>query len=230
MTTITKPVLAFDTALNGCVVAVVMPSGKAYTRVLHTEREQAAKLIPLIQETMAEAGCAFADLGLIVTSIGPGSFTGLRISLSSARSFGASLNIPVQGVSTLEAMAATCEINQDALVVLETKRADYYVQAFGKDGATSEASCMSADDIAAFNPTFVCGDAIERLQAEAGASLTATYKSESMLDPVKLATLGAEKFAANGGRAERPEPVYLRGADVSVSNKTQRRIKDPMHF
>jgi tRNA threonylcarbamoyladenosine biosynthesis protein TsaB len=195
--------------------------------VLQTEREQAAKLVPLIQEAMDEAGCAFGDLGLIVTTVGPGSFTGLRISLSTARSFGASLSIPVQGVSTLEAMAVTCGVDKSALVLLETKRTDYYAQAFNQDGKPQGVPfCANIEEILARGDRFICGDAIERFKREAGDGLKAACHEEPMLNPALLAILGWDKFQQNGGIAPRPEPVYLRGADVSVSNKKQREIKN----
>lgn len=223
----TTPVLAFDTALNGCVAAVVLPSGQSFVRILQTEREQAAKLVPLIQDVLKEGGCSFADIGLIVTTVGPGSFTGLRISLSAARSFGAALNIPVQGVSTLEAMAATCGVDGPALVLLETKRTDYYAQVFGANGeAEGPAFCTGVQEILGRKDSFICGDAVERLKAEAGAGLTAVCRYESMLNPALLASLGGRRFMEGGGAETRPEPVYLRGADVSVSNKTQREIRD----
>ena len=227
MPALTKPVLAFDTALNGCVVAVLCTDGRTVTRVLQTEREQAAKLIPLIQQAMEEAECDYTDLGLVVTTVGPGSFTGLRIGLSTARSFGAALDIPVQGVNTLEAMAVTCGINEDVLVLLETKRADYYAQNFSKDGQSQgQPSCTNVQEILARADRIICGDATERLKREAGEQLKAVCHHESMLNPVLLAILGVQKFQDAGGVTQRPEPVYLRGADVSVSNKTQRKIKN----
>lgn len=223
----TKPVLAFDTALNGCVVAVVKPSGEAVSRVLQTEREQAAKLIPLIQEAMAEAQCAFTDLGLIVTNVGPGSFTGLRISLSAARGFGSSLGIPLRGVGTLEAMAATCGMGREGLVLLETKRTDYYAQGFKADGQPDgDAFCTNVQEILERKDTYICGDAVERLKQEAGDTLKAECRLQTMINPVVLAQLGWRKFLEGGSVSLRPEPVYIRGADVSVSNKAQRQIKD----
>ncbi len=213
-----KPVLAIDSALGGCVAAVVMPDGTAYGDSIVTEREQAAKLVPLLQEVMAEAKIDFPQLGLIVTTTGPGSFTGLRISLSTARSLGMALDIPVQGISTFEAMYHSCAPLGDALVVLESKRADFYVQAFDALGKGAEPECRLSGAIKAKT---ICGDAAHRLKIE---GVESDYIERGLIDPVVLARLGLAQFTENGQKADKPEPHYMRGADVSVSTKSKREI------
>jgi tRNA threonylcarbamoyladenosine biosynthesis protein TsaB len=223
----TTKVLAFDTALNGCAIAVWdSATGQAATRVFETGREQAAKLIPLIQEAMNEAGVTFADLGLIVTTIGPGSFTGLRIGLSTARSFSLALKVPVQGVTTFDAMHATCKPEGPSLIVLESKRTDFYVQAYDAAGkALEEPGCMLADEIADRPESVLCGDGLLRLEAEGGTQGRQTV-IKTMIDPVGLAERGFKAFQDSNGAVNTPVPLYLRGADVSVSNKVSRKIRD----
>lgn len=218
-----KPVLAFDSALGGCTVAV-LNGGEVHTRTIVTEREQAAKLMPMVQEVMAEAKVVFADLGLIVTTVGPGSFTGLRISLSAARSLGLAIDVPVQGVSTFDVMAhSAVPENAACLVILETKRTDYYVQAFDADkNLQGDAACMEEDDLRgkiASGEYILCGDALARLGVEG--------RERKLLEPEMLARLGLAHFLKNGEKAEKPEPVYLRGADVSISKKQNRQIDNP---
>lgn len=218
-----KPVLALDSALGGCVVAV-LNGNDGSARVLETGRDQAAKLMPMVQDVMREAGVAMADLGLIVTTTGPGSFTGLRIGLSTARALGLALSLPVQGVSTFEAMVKSCRPSAPSLVVLESKRSDFYVQAFDeKWQAEDEPRCLLSADIPA--DRIVCGDGIARLRAETGLRLENAIE-RGLLDPVILAGIGRAIFLTNGKKAQKPEPFYMRGADVSVSNKVQRQINN----
>lgn len=228
MSEFSKAILAIDCALGGCLVAVRRAgSDKVFSSVLITEREQAAKLVPMIQDVMVEAGIGFADVGLIVTTIGPGSFTGLRIGLSTARALGMARNIPVQGVGTMEAMAASCGQKDgfQPFVVLETKRRDFYVQ-----GPEIAPCCMNFSEIiaAVTGKNFVlCGDVVERLGAEIGdLGLFSEIRQRSMLDPAALIQAGLSKFMEAGQIATKPEPMYLRGADVSMSNKMQREIKE----
>ena len=223
MSDFSKPVLALDSALGGCVVAVIA-DGKAYAHGIETGRDQAAKLMPMVQEVVKEAGIAFADLGLIVTTTGPGSFTGLRISLSSARALGLALGLPVQGVSTFEVMVKSCKPQGASLIVLESKRADFYTQAFDTDfKPTGEPQCLLAGDT--LGGRIICGDGITRLRAETGAAFENAIE-RTLLDPAILAEAGLALYLGNGRKAQKPEPFYMRGADVSVSNKAQRQIND----
>lgn len=226
-----KPILAVDAALGGCTAAVLLPDGKIVTRAVETEREQAAILVPMVQEAMEEAGAAFADLGLIVTSVGPGSFTGLRIGLSAARAWGLALSIPVQGVGTMEAMARSCaaEHAKGYAVLLETKRTDYYFQTFDsqflplRDGACADIE--TAVDVIRNGEFRVCGDALARFEMESGVK-PADACARRLLDPAVLARAGLDIFIRHGGKADTPTPLYLRGADVSMSNKKQREIQN----
>ena len=136
-------VLAIDSALGACSVAVwdqTVISGQQEIM----SRGHVEALIPMVQAVITESGMEFSQLELIAVSIGPGSFTGLRAGLAAARGLGIALNIPVHGVTTLEAVAASA-IRQrpsgpgDAiLVALETKRADIYVQEFDHQGVAQD--------------------------------------------------------------------------------------------
>lgn len=226
---VAKAVLGIDCALGGCLVAVKCAgSERVFSKILMTEREQAAQLVPMVQDVMAEAGVGFADVGLIVTTVGPGSFTGLRIGLSTARAFGLARDIPVQGVGTMDAMAASCAKSEDTqgyFVALETKRSDFYVQ-----GPVIAPACVSAGEIEGLvkgRDFILCGDAVARLLAETGrADDFSEVRERGMLDPVAFISTGLRAFMDAGQIAVKAEPVYLRGADVSMSNKLQRQIKN----
>lgn len=210
-----RTLLAFDTALNGCNVACVCAGGKPATRQIVTGRDQAAKLVPLIQECMDEAGVAFTDLDAIITTIGPGSFTGLRIGLSAARSFSLSLNKPLIGVTTMDIAAQQAlRVAGGApfIIVIETKRADYYGQLFdGQGAATSEPFAKSGEEIAAMlDGYFVYGDAAARFVNE--TNYNGSHQSMEMIDPLDLLAVGAVSPVT-----DKAEPLYLRGADVSIA-------------
>jgi tRNA A37 threonylcarbamoyladenosine modification protein TsaB len=135
-----------------------------------------------------------------------------------------SLGIPVQGVSTFEVMVKSCRPQGASLVVLESKRADFYTQAFEADfNPAGEPQCLLATDI----PTdrIVCGDGIARLRAETGLAFENAIE-RTLLDPVVLGKAGLAQFLSSGQKARKPEPFYMRGADVSVSTKVQRQIND----
>ena len=130
---INKTILAFDTAMSGISVGVIGSNGHICSRQVQTERGQASLLIPIIDEVLKEAELSIKDVDLLACSKGPGSFTGLRIGLTMAKSLKLALNIPLIGISNLEIMAHHYQNEYEPLlVVLETKRQLFYAQYFDK--------------------------------------------------------------------------------------------------
>lgn len=231
-------VLAFDTAMAGCSVCVFNTETKsAVTDMRMMMRGQSELLVPMIDDSIKRAGITFQDIALIVTTVGPGAFTGLRIGLSAARSFGLALDVPVAGVTTTEILAEqffnnNSEKQGDLLILLETKRTDLYFQSYDPSGEPrGEAGVASIESILSEfsgQALALCGDGVERLRETLEAdniAWPAGWVFESgydMPDPLVMAKTGYAQFRA--GVAKPADPVYLRGADVSVSNRVQRTI------
>lgn len=228
-------ILAFDTAMSGCSVAVLdTGTGQAISETKVMVRGQSELLVPMVDEIVAKAGITFQDLSLIVTTIGPGAFTGLRIGLSAARSFALALDIPVAGVTTTEVLAQKFFNDHkgkrgDPLVLIETKRTDLYFQPFdGAGNALEEAGVMSIAglrDRFGDQALFVCGDGAARCKAELGTDWPETWnmvEGYDLPDAVVMAQLGDEQQKA--GLLKPPTPLYLRDADVSVSTRPGRVI------
>jgi tRNA threonylcarbamoyladenosine biosynthesis protein TsaB len=97
-------VLAIDTALDACSVAVVRDDETLAVLSETMQRGQAERLAPMVRDVMQTAGLAFAQLDRIAITTGPGSFTGVRVGLSFARALALALNKPCIGASTLEAL------------------------------------------------------------------------------------------------------------------------------
>ena len=223
-----KTALCFDTSLGGVSVGVFGAQGQKAVRQVETLRDQAAILVPLVNEVLEEAGLAYSDLDVIITTKGPGSFTGLRIGLSAARSFGLALEKPVVGISTLEAVAMQGHGQDPVLAVLETKRKDFYVQAFDVSGkAMTGPLALEADDIRVQiggGLFFLIGDGCERFQSAMDKGWLSGHVSGSrqmtLIDPENLAKIGIELEAKDYP----PEPLYLRGADVSQPKTQPRKL------
>src|SRR5260370_8428443 len=101
-------ILAIDTALDACAAGVLdTDAGKLIAQESQAmKRGHAEALMPLIARVMKESGIRFASLDRIAVTTGPGSFTGLRVGLSAARSIALAANKPVVGLTTLTAYAA----------------------------------------------------------------------------------------------------------------------------
>lgn len=228
-------VLAFDTALGGCSVAVVdTETGKAVSDVQPMARGQSEQLVPMVQHAIERSGIQFSDLDLIATTVGPGAFTGLRIGLSAARSFGLALDRPVDGILTTEVIAShfvaqNAEGGQDLLVVIETKREDFYAQVFSAGGEAIDEPVAAPLSVLIENyqarALNVCGDGLARLQGDLGTNWPESwtgFPGFDLVDPEVMAVLAAARHAA--GDIRPVDPVYLRGADVSVSTRPVRTI------
>jgi tRNA threonylcarbamoyladenosine biosynthesis protein TsaB len=189
-------VLALDTAVTGCSVAFLdTETGVCLCRSVDTERGQAELLVPLIEEVAKSAQVPLSGLDRIAITTGPGSFTGVRIGLATARALGLALDIPVLGFTTLEILAR--QSGRAGLFLIDTKRGDFYGQEFSSAGEeVSEARIWSAEDVAAWEGVAV-KDAVPAVEEMARLAVT----REAV----------PKKFDPD----DAPVPLYLREAEVS---------------
>ena len=96
-------ILAFDTCLTACSVAVMDGDHVLASRAEPMARGHQERLAPLVQELMGQAGLGFDQLDRIGVTVGPGSFTGLRVGLAFAKGLSAALDRPAIGIGLLEA-------------------------------------------------------------------------------------------------------------------------------
>ncbi len=97
-------VLGMETAGPVCSVGIVDQEGVMAERAVRGRKIHSVRLLPLIEDLLAEAGLSLEELDGIAVVSGPGSFTGLRIGMTVAKTLAQVLNVPVVGVSTLEAL------------------------------------------------------------------------------------------------------------------------------
>ncbi len=102
-------ILAFDTSAAHCAAALLCGDTVLATRAEEMGRGQAERLFPLLEEVLADKGVVWGDLQAIGVGIGPGNFTGIRISVSAARGLALALRIPAIGISTFDAIALTSD-------------------------------------------------------------------------------------------------------------------------
>jgi tRNA threonylcarbamoyladenosine biosynthesis protein TsaB len=130
------PWLGIDTATHGASVALLDRQGRAEMRVLAERGAHARDLLGEIDRLLREAGISPSELRGIGVAIGPGSFTGVRVGMATGKGLAMSLNVPLVGLSTLEAMAhaAAMESTSDVAslcAVLAAGRGEVYAARFG---------------------------------------------------------------------------------------------------
>lgn len=213
-------ILAIDTGFAACQVAVIRArDDTAHSQTIVTDRGQAEILVPLITDVLNAAAVPFTALDLIVVNVGPGSFTGIRVGLATARGLALALNRPVQGVMAADALYATYLAQQgDApvRVAIDTYRQDFFI-----------ADYTGARDIP-LAPSALRIEASTAAGANGALIGTAPASVLSLPDVVVLARLGARLFRDENyaGRGQ-AEPIYLRDAEVSTPKRQARVLLDP---
>lgn len=202
-------VLAIDTCLFACSVAVVDGERVLARRVEPMSRGHQERLAPLVQEAMAQAGLGFDKLERIGVTVGPGSFTGLRVGLAFAKGLASALSIPAVGIGALEALAEPERGN--VVAVLDAKRGQVYLQAFSDGVAVSAPDALpietAAARVAEFAPDTLIGTGVVLL---AGVRPGVRVVEADVTDPVAVARLAAARSPVP------PRPLYLRAPDAKL--------------
>lgn len=215
-------ILAFDTAGNGCSVCLWNDGAVLAGRADAMARGQAEALVPMIEEVMGEAGAAYADLDRIAVTVGPGSFTGLRVGVATARGLGLALMKPVWGVTTTEAFAHAVPVARrtagTVLAAIDARRDDVYLQAFRAPDMTPLADAVAAlpESVPALlalrlaeAPVIACGDAAERL---AGLEGVAEVLPQPVIEAPVVAAIAATRPLPPGP----PSALYVRPPDAAL--------------
>src|SRR5216110_972783 len=134
-------VLAIDTALAACAAAVLDTRRGAIiaSETLALTRGHAEAVMPLIARVMVQADIEFAALDRIAVTIGPGSFTGLRVGISAARGIALAAAKPAIGLSTLSALAAphvAARANHTIIAAIDARNEQVYFHVFAANGTT----------------------------------------------------------------------------------------------
>jgi len=212
-------VLAFDCA-TGPISVVLWQDGRILARGDDPRLQgQAESLVPMIGAVLDQAGLRPADIDRIGVTLGPGSFTGVRISLAAARGLALATGAPIFGASTLEILAAALPAAaRPTLAALDAGRGEVYAQLFGPAGTPlGEPAAVALPVVASLVPA-------GRLRlAGSGAALVAAalHRDDLDLEPSALPDAAAlAQWVASRpppvASAPAPEPIYLRAPDAKL--------------
>jgi tRNA threonylcarbamoyl adenosine modification protein YeaZ len=209
--------LAIDCAANLCAACVYdAAAGRELGRAVRDlGKGHAEHLMAVIGEALKAGGTDYAGLGAVAVSIGPGSFTGLRVGVSAARGLALALKIPAIGVTTLEALADEARgafPGRPVLAALDAGREEIHAALYGPDmilrygpavTTLAQSAAMAAD-----NAAVLAGTAAAQIAALAGGAFD-IGPTGATADIAVYARLAATK-----GEGDKPKPLYLRGADA----------------
>ncbi|QBR71097.1 tRNA (adenosine(37)-N6)-threonylcarbamoyltransferase complex dimerization subunit type 1 TsaB [Beijerinckiaceae bacterium] len=221
-------ILAIDTALPAISACVLDDSAETpeAQETIPMERGHAEALLPLIDRVMARVEGGFESLGRVAVTVGPGSFTGLRVGIAAARAIGIACEVPVTGVSTLAALAAPLILEQKpglVAVAIDARHGNVYFAAFGPDGrailSPRIATVREAVRSLGAGPVRLAGSGAQLLAIEAAATGTeAEIARENVgVEIVFVAKLG---LLADPVMAP-PRPLYLKAPDIKRPDASQ---------
>lgn len=200
-------VLVIDTALDACTAAVFEGNRSLGSRSEVMARGHSERLGGFVRDAVAEAGGGFDALDRIGVTVGPGSFTGLRVGLAFALGLGAALGVPVVGISTLDALARSADGGQGATAaVIDARRGQVYIQRFQDGAPASEAETLSIEDA-----TVALADGGWRMTGSGAGLVGGSAEAATTPDPAALAALAA----IQDPDVHPPRPVYLRAPDAT---------------
>lgn len=129
------PILSIETATDICSVAIHESGQLLSIREVNERGAHSQKIMGLIEEVIIESGVSIRDLKAVAVSEGPGSYTGLRIGVSTAKGICFANDIPLIAINTLEALAFQ-QVNDSPIIIslMDARRMEVYSQVFGIDG------------------------------------------------------------------------------------------------
>ena len=193
-------ILGFDTSAGHCAAALLRGDQVVTSKLELMTRGQAERLVPLLEEVLAEGGVGWKDLTAIGVGVGPGNFTGIRIAVSAARGLALGLGIPAVGVNGCQSRAL---IEPSAVPAIPAPRDQVYL-------------CDTADPCA-----------MPRLITKADAEAQSRGKIWAESSPPSLADAIARVAAQNyQTTTQPPAPLYAREADAAPSRDIPPKILD----
>jgi tRNA threonylcarbamoyladenosine biosynthesis protein TsaB len=206
-------ILAVDTALGGCSVAVLEGEKILAHHCQEMARGHAEALAPMVRQTMADAGLEFSALDRLAVTTGPGTFTGQRVGLSFMRGLRLALKKPLTGVTTLEAMAAAAK-SARAAAIHDARREEAYLLLWEKGetifGPAVLAFAEGIEKIRAFGSCALAGTGAPMTREKLDGNFVLTDIRQP--DALWVARLALARPESNAP----PAPLYLRAPDAKL--------------
>lgn len=226
-------ILAIETA-TGCGGVALTKGDRANGKVLaeytlQPEQTHSRRLLGSVATMMAAVGVGWAELDAVAVSLGPGSFTGLRIGLAAAKGIAMAARRPLLGVPTLDGLAAQVAASELPLCcLLDARKQQVYAAFYRVDGQsqylrTSEFLVLSAEQLVASiqEPTLVVGPGVRACQPQLASYPQARLVATAMLHP-RAAVVGlcAASMLIQGQAdvdADNLVPLYVRASEAELS-------------
>ncbi|WP_438966862.1 tRNA (adenosine(37)-N6)-threonylcarbamoyltransferase complex dimerization subunit type 1 TsaB [Flavobacterium sp.] len=196
-------ILNIETATKNCSVSLALNGITLSFRELAEQNfSHAEKLHVFIEELLAENNQTFTDLNAVAVSQGPGSYTGLRIGVSSAKGFCYALNIPLIALDTLEVLSRKISVDKGIIIpMIDARRMEVYSAFFDKNYTLTrnvEAEIIEANSYAEINETIhLVGDGIAKFKEVLVDEKFVFHEDEVYPSSKEMSFLSFEKYKKN---------------------------------
>ena len=210
-------VLAIDTATE-VLALCVEDGGSRASLALRRGLQHSPSLLPLADRLLGELGFGARDLDLVVCSVGPGSFTGIRIGLATAKGIAFATGCPLVGVSTLEALALPWAFfDGEVWPIIDARKGNWYTARFQAGLRTTGYLDLAPGDLGAR-----LGAAPGRIllvgpDASKIASVIPGAVVSELFDPAAVLLAGMARYAAEGAPPASLSPLYLRQSEAEIA-------------
>lgn len=202
-------ILCIDTSSKLCSVAILENTTLINKLELNNGLTHSETLMPLIKKLLEKSNLSLRDINLLVSDIGPGSFTGIRIGVSTVKAFSDSLNIPCIGISSLEVLAYNTENDGLICSTIDCKNDNCYFALYelmnGIYTALEEPCAKSVSEVLDLLNTKYANKSIEFVGDGITENSTNCY-----LNVENLGIAGYKKFIDHNNIGENVLPLYLK--------------------
>ena len=234
-------ILGIDTSTMAANVAVLEDDKLICEYTINTKKTHSQKLMPMIENMLKLSDIEVRDIDAIAICVGPGSFTGLRIGMATAKAMAHVNNIPLIGVNSLEILGANMDLcNKKICSILDAQRNQVYTCKYIVEGnkikALEEINIIPIDDLleelSSTNEEWVLvGEAVykykEKIQAI--SNITIPCPSNNITKASSLCVVARDKFEQNieGHNCYDINPMYIRKSQAEEQyEEKQKRLRD----
>ncbi len=208
--------LVIDTCLGACQVALASGGRMIAARSEAMMRGHQERLAPMTAEVLSEAGLAFSAIERIAVTVGPGSFTGLRVGLAFAKGLRLATGAALVGIGTLEGLAASAPRRARVAAVIDARRAQVYLQVFeaarplmAPDALTLAGAAARLAELAPDGDILAIGPGAGLMADILGAGRVREIAAPDIEALVRLAEAAAPRSDVR--------PLYLRAPDAKLA-------------
>jgi tRNA threonylcarbamoyladenosine biosynthesis protein TsaB len=209
-------ILALDASTPVTTVAIARENGReVLAEISVTARGASETLLPAVHAALELAGEDLGSVARVLTGVGPGTFTGIRIAAATARALSAGTGIPLSKNSTLDALAAPAlSCSEDVLAMLDAKRGQIFARRYSKVGPTTGIYCLRPEELSVEGGPFVVGDGAVRYRED----LSGLGRIPSDGSPLHRVTAVGHVISADLTLVSPEElvPIYVREPDAEI--------------